>query len=131
MGVIIAAFKTAPSHLQIPKQYLQIVDELLITPTMLIARETVPELIAFGDLLNGALEADRHHMIKLNIDPQLKEQVLKMLPAMRSPTVSPLSDQAFAIETVIPKSRTAELLIQLRTLGATDIVVMSLNAVVL
>lgn len=109
---------------------LQIVDELITTPTMLIARETIPELIAFGDLLLGALEADRHQMIKLNIDPQFKDTVISTLPAMRSPTVNALSDDAFAIETVVPKSQTAELLIRLRTLGATDIIVQNLNAIV-
>lgn len=110
---------------------LHIVDELLITPTVLIARESNPELVAFGDLLMGALEAERHQMIKLNIDQKSKDRVINLLPALRSPTINTLSDNAFAIETVVPRSRTANLLIQLRTLGATDIVVQNLNAVVL
>jgi ATP phosphoribosyltransferase len=110
---------------------LQIVDELLITPTLLIARESIPELMAFGDLLLGALEADRHQILKLNIDQKHKNQVINLLPALRAPTVSTLSDNAFAIETVVPKTHLAQLLIQLRTLGATDMVVQNLNAVVL
>ena len=110
---------------------LHIVNELLITPTVLIARDPVPELLAFGDLLMGALEAERHQMIKLNIDQKSKDQVINLLPALRSPTINTLSDKAYAIETVVPRSRTANLLIQLRTMGATDIVVQNLNAVVL
>ena len=98
---------------------------------MLIAREPIPELIAFGDLLMGALEADRHQMLKLNIDPKHKNQVINLLPALRAPTVNTLSDNALAIETVVPKSHLTQLLIQLRTLGATDMVVQNLNAVVL
>lgn len=109
---------------------LQIVDELLQTPTMLIARDTRPELQAFGDLLLGALEADRHQMIKLNVAPNLKDHVLPLLPALRSPTINTLSDKGYAVETVVPKIQTAELLIKLRTIGATDIIVQDINAIV-
>lgn len=109
---------------------LHIIDELLVTPTVFIARVETPELIAFGDLLLGALKAEDHHLIKLNLGRQYLQAVLQFLPALRAPTITPLSDQAFAIETVVPRNKTASLLIELRTQGATDIVVQNMNAIV-
>jgi len=66
----------------------------------------------------------------MNIDSQKKEDVLEILPARRTPTIGILADQSCAIETIVPKKQTTELLIRLRTLGATDIIVQNLNAIV-
>ena len=109
---------------------LEIVDEIMVSPIVVIARSRISEFVALGDLLAGALEAENQQLIKLNVDNCQKSAVLDALPARRAPTLSPLSDCASAIETVVPRSQTAGLLIRLRTLGATDIVVQDINAIV-
>ncbi len=109
---------------------LEIVEEFMVSPIVLIARESRPEFAALGDLMAGALEAENYQLVKLNVDNARRHAVLKTLPARRAPTLSPLSDRACAIETVVPRSQTAGLLIRLRTLGATDIVVQDINAIV-
>ncbi len=109
---------------------LEIVEEFMVSPIVLIAREPRPEFVALGDLMAGALEAENYQLVKLNVDNRRRPAVLKTLPARRAPTLSPTSDSASAIETVVPRSQTAGLLIRLRTLGATDIVVQDINAIV-
>ena len=109
---------------------LQIVEEFLESPIVIIARAPIPEFIALGDLMEGALRAENHQLIKMNVDNAHRSAVLDILPALRAPTLSPLSDCASAVETVVPKSQTTNLLIRLRTLGATDIIVQNLNAIV-
>jgi ATP phosphoribosyltransferase len=110
---------------------LHIVEGLMTTPTVLIARTKTSDLVCFGDLLAGALEAERHQLIKMNIDKKLKETVLDIFPSLRAPTLSPLSDGAFAIETIVPKTCTTELIIRLRSLGATGIIVQDVNAILM
>lgn len=109
---------------------LEIVDEFMVSPIVVISRSRIPEFVALGDLMAGALEAEDQQLIKLNVDNRQRSAVLDALPARRAPTLSSLSDCASAIETVVPKSQTAGLLIRLRTLGATDIVVQDINAIV-
>ena len=109
---------------------LEIIDEFMVSPIVVIARVRVPEFVALGDLMAGALEAEDQQLIKMNVDNIQKNAVLDVLPALRAPTLSRLSDRASAIETVVPKPQTAGLLIRLRTLGATDIVVQDINAIV-
>lgn len=109
---------------------LEIADEFMVSPIVVIARRRIPEFVALGDLMAGALEAENRQLIKLNVDNLQRNAVLEVLPARRAPTLSRLSDCASAIETVVPGSQTAGLLIRLRTLGATDIVVQDINAIV-
>ena len=109
---------------------LMIKEEFMVSPIVIVARDSIPEFVALGDLMAGALQAENHQLIKLNIDDRQKTAVLDALPARRAPTISYLSDSASAVETIVPKSHTANLLIRLRTLGATDIVVQDFNALV-
>lgn len=109
---------------------LEIAGEFMVSPIVVIARSRISEFAALGELMAGALEAESQQLIKLNVDNIQKDAVLDALPARRAPTLSRLSDCANAIETVVPKSQTAGLLIRLRTLGATDIVVQDINAIV-
>ncbi len=108
---------------------LEIIQDLLVSPTVLIAREHLPEIDFFGELLEGALKAEQHQVIKMNVDRSIKTTVLNTLPALRSPTVNPLADRSFAIETIVKKSQTADLLVHLQTIGATGILVQDINVI--
>lgn len=58
---------------------------------------------------------------------------LPMLPCMRAPTISPLGmngDLGYAIRLAVKKSAVAKLLPELKTLGATDIIVSALQQIV-
>ena len=106
---------------------LQIVDTLLKSPTVLIARDTIPAIEFFGELLYGALRAENNKMLKLNAGANIKDQLINTLPALQSPTLNQLADGSFAIETVVPRNEITDLIIQLKQIGATGILVHDLD----
>lgn len=82
-------------------------------------------------LLRGALEARGKVGLKMNVPSGLVDQVLKVLPAERSPTISQLANADWvAIETVIAESVVREIIPQLKSLGAEGIVEYPLNKVI-
>lgn len=116
---------------------LRVIDDVLYTSTKLIAnRDSYTDpgkkrvIEEVRTLLLAALEARSKVLLKLNVGAEQKEAVLGILPAMRSPTVSPLADGGFAVETVIEKRRVNELIPQLKEGGATGILEIPLGKVV-
>jgi len=117
---------------------LRIIDTLLETNTKLIAnrdswanpakRQKI-ETIAL--LLKGALEAESKVGLKMNLPKASLEAILQQLPALRNPTIAPLSNPAWiALETIIDESVVREIIPQLKALGAEGIVEYPLNKVV-
>jgi ATP phosphoribosyltransferase len=87
------------------------------------------EIIAM--LLTGALEAESKVGLKLNAPKARLDELLKALPALRNPTVSPLtSPEWVALETIIDESVVREIIPQLKALGAEGIIEYPLNKVV-
>ena len=117
---------------------LRIVDTLLETNIKLIAnrkswadarKRRKIETIAL--LLQGALEAESKVGLKMNAPKSALEAILKAVPSLRNPTVSPLSSPDWvALETIIDESVVREILPQLKALGAEGIVEYPLNKVV-
>ena len=81
-------------------------------------------------LLNGVLNARGKVLLKLNVDDAHKDAVLAVLPSMKSPTVSPLSDGGYAVESVIEKSTINLVIPDLRDAGATDLLEMPISKIV-
>ncbi len=117
---------------------LKIVKEIMPSPVVLMAREATPEIIMFGEILQGALQSMKYKLLKLNINIEAKDKVVAILPAIESPTVNTLADGSFAIESVIPivgdseagVPASADLIMRLRELGATGIIMQDINCVV-
>lgn len=116
---------------------LEIIDEVLLTSTKLIAnRESYADPLKrrlmdeVRTLLLSALEARGKVLLKLNVGSAERDAVLEILPALRSPTVSPLADGGFAVETVVEKKSLAELIPRLKESGATGILEIPLGKVV-
>jgi ATP phosphoribosyltransferase len=82
-------------------------------------------------LLKGALEAEGKVGIKMNVKTSNLDSILKILPAMKNPTVSPLTDRLWvAVETIIDRKTAKTLIPQLKKLGAQGIVEYPLNKVI-
>ena len=82
-------------------------------------------------MLNAALQADTKVGLKLNLEKSKLDAVLKQVPALRKPTVSSLSDEAWiALETVIEREVSRELIPALKRMGAEGIVEFPLNKIV-
>ena len=117
---------------------LRIVDTLLVTNTKLIANKASwanpvkrKKIETIALLLRGALEAGSKVGLKMNLPKAALDAVLKALPALRNPTISPLSSPEWvALETIIDESVVREIIPQLKALGAEGIVEYPLNKVV-
>ncbi|MEI7746445.1 MAG: ATP phosphoribosyltransferase [Actinomycetota bacterium] len=117
---------------------LKIIHTVLTSRTELIAN---PEAAAdptkrhameqVMSLLQGTLEARGKVLVKLNVTAEALDAVVGQLPAMRSPTISPLSGNGgFAVETVVPKSEINILIPALRDAGATDLLEIPLSKII-
>ncbi len=117
---------------------LRIVSTLLETNTKLIAnkaswsdpaKRSKIETIAL--LLRGALEAETKVGLKMNAPRAALDAITRAIPALRNPTVSPLSHPDWvALETIIDEKVAREIIPQLKALGAEGIVEYPLNKVV-
>ena len=82
-------------------------------------------------LLKGALEAENKAGLKMNVSKKDLDRILEILPAMKNPTISPLTNKDwFAIETIIDKKKAKTLIPKLKKLGAQGIVEYPLNKVI-
>jgi ATP phosphoribosyltransferase len=81
-------------------------------------------------LLRGALEAEGRVLIKLNVAADHLDGVLAVVPSMKAPTVSKLSEGGFAIETVVDKRGVNRLLPELKAAGATDILELPISKII-
>jgi ATP phosphoribosyltransferase len=117
---------------------LRIVDTLMYTNTKFIANKASWEnpakrrkIETIAMLLTGALEAESKVGLKLNAPKASLDKLLKALPALRNPTVSPLASPDWvALETIIDESVVREIIPQLKSLGAEGIIEYPLNKVV-
>ena len=82
-------------------------------------------------LLSGALTAERKVGLKMNIGQENLNSLLAILPAMKNPTISSLSDDGwYAVETIIDEHVVRDLIPELRRIGAEGIIEYPLNKVI-
>jgi ATP phosphoribosyltransferase len=117
---------------------LRVIDTILTTTTRLIAnhqswndpgkRERIEDLAM---LLRGAIVAREKVGLKMNVPKSKAAEVLALLPAEKSPTISQLADSNWqAIEVIVEEHIERELLPRLVRAGATGIITYSLNKVI-
>ena len=117
---------------------LRIVEVLLETNTVLIAnkeswanQEKRAKIENIALMLDAALQADTKVGLKLNLEKSKLSEVLETLPSLRNPTISSLAiDNWIAVETVIEKKVSREIIPALKRLGAEGIVEYPLNKIV-
>ncbi len=82
-------------------------------------------------LLEGALLAEGMVGLKMNLSGKNKKRILSILPAMRRPTISPLSEPDwYAIEIICEEEDVKNLIPKLKRAGAEGIVEYPLNKVI-
>ena len=117
---------------------LRIVDTILVSTTRLIAnkkswqdpwkREKIENLVT---LLKGAILAEEKVGLKMNIAKTDLANLVRMLPAMKNPTISPLYDSDWmAVEIIVNEKTVRELIPKLKRAGACDIIEYPLNKVI-
>lgn len=116
---------------------LRIVDTILTSSTRMFASKAAlanPEkkkkIMELKMLFEAVLDARDRVMLEMNVTRARFEDLVRGLPSMRSPTVSPLyGDDGYAIKIAVKKSEVPKLLPRLKELGATDILEYDLRKV--
>ena len=116
---------------------MKIIETLMTSEPVLVAnRDAAADPIkraAMDDittLVLGALRAESRVLIKLNVGEDALQKVLEVVPSMKAPTVSPLSEGGYAVETVVEKRTVNTLIPQLKAAGATDILELPISKIV-
>ncbi len=117
---------------------MRIIDTVFTSTTKLIAnkeswadtakRQAIEEI---KTLLSGVLAARGKVLIKLNVSAERLNDVIAVLPAMKSPTVSRLfGGEYYAVETVAMRSEINLLIPELKKRGAEDILEIPISKIV-
>ena len=81
-------------------------------------------------LFEAVLNARTRVMLEMNVSKANFDSLIKGIPSMKSPTVSPLfADNGYAVKIAVKKSEVPTLLPKLQSLGATDILEYELRKV--
>ena len=118
---------------------LRIIDTVMESETHLIANRAAyadawkkHKIDSLAMMLRGAIDAQGQVGLMLNVEKQHLAEVLGVLPALNSPTISELSDaQWVAVNTILEESVVREVIPRLKAAKATGIVEYPLNKVVL
>ncbi len=117
---------------------LRIVDTICTSATQLIACKGSwkdpwkrKKLESLATLLRGAIAARGKVGLKMNVSKRALKPVLQILPAIRKPTVSPLSTGGwFAVETVLDEKVVRGLVPDLKKAGAEGIIEYGLTKII-
>jgi ATP phosphoribosyltransferase len=118
---------------------LKIVDTLMESSTRMYASKAAMEdpekkqkILELKMLFETVLNARSRVMLEMNCAEDKFDTLIKGIPSMKSPTVSPLfGGNGYAIKIAVKKSEVPTLLPKLQSLGATDIVEYELRKVML
>jgi ATP phosphoribosyltransferase len=116
---------------------MKIIETLMTSEPILVANRVAAadtaKRAAMDDittLVLGALRAESRVLIKLNVGDDALSKVLEVVPSMKSPTVSPLSEGGYAVETVVERRSVNTLIPRLKAAGATDILELPISKIV-
>ena len=117
---------------------LRIVDTLLTSTPRFIANKSAwadpvkrEKMENIAMLLRGAIEARAKVGLKMNVPEGKLAEIVKFLPAEKSPTVSRLADSGWvAVEVILEDRQERELIPTLKRAGATGIITYPLNKVI-
>ena len=103
---------------------------LAISPAISEERKTILEKLQFR--MKSVLNARNSKYILMNVPNERLDDVIKLLPGMRSPTVLPLAEEGWSsVHTVINEERFWEVLDELRNYGAEGILVAPIEKMVI
>jgi ATP phosphoribosyltransferase len=115
---------------------LKVIDVILESSTVLIANEASYEakrrsIDDIKTLILGAIDAQNRALIKMNVPENKLEEIIKILPTMKAPSVAKLYNaDYYAVESVVAKEQINELIPKLKQHGAEDILELSISKIV-
>lgn len=103
---------------------------LAVSPKISEERKAILEKLRFR--IQSVLKARQSKYVLLNAPNEKLEDIIALLPGMRSPTVLPLAEEGWSsVHTVINKDRFWEVIDELKSAGAEGILVCPIEKMVL
>jgi ATP phosphoribosyltransferase len=117
---------------------LRVIDTLLTSTIRFVSNKAAWEtpwkrekMENIAMLLQGAIDARAKVGLKMNVPEDHLAEVIKFLPAEKSPTVSRLADTGWvAVEVILEEKQERELIPRLKRAGASGIITYPLNKVI-
>ncbi len=137
-GLVDAIVELTETGASLKANRLRIIDTVCTSTTQLIANKQSfsdewkrSKIEALRLLLKGAILAETKVGLKMNVAAKDLNKALKVLPAMKKPTVSPLATKGwYAIDTIISEDEVKKLIPKLKKAGAQGIIEYPLNKVI-
>ena len=137
-GLVDAVVELTETGSSLRAHKLRIVDTICESTTQFIAnkkatsdpwkKKKMDQIIM---LLQGAIAATNMVGLKMNVEEKNLKKILDILPSVKNPTISHLSDKKWlALETVIDEGTVRNLILQLKEAGAQGIIEYSLNKLI-
>jgi len=117
---------------------LRIIDTICESITLIIANKSSwkdkwkkEKIESIALLLKGAIAAEEKVGLKMNVEEKNLDKVISILPAMKKPTISKLSQKGWcAIETIVDEKIVRAIIPKLKQKGAQGIIEYPLNKVI-
>jgi ATP phosphoribosyltransferase len=137
-GLADAIVEVTETESTIKAHGLRIIHEMMKTNTQLIANPRAwqnpakrKKIEQIALLLKGALRGEKMVGLKMNVPQDRMEQVIAMLPSLKSPTVAPLYRSTYySVEIMVDRETVRDLIPHLLENGAEGIIEYPLNKVV-
>lgn len=138
-GLVDAIVELTETGASLRANNLKIIDTICESTTLIVANKSSwknkwkrQKIESIALLLRGALAAEEKVGLKMNVEEKNLNKVISILPAMKKPTISKLSQKGWcAIETIVEEKIVRNIIPGLKRQGAQGIIEYPLNKVII
>ena len=137
-GLVDAIVELTETGTSLRANNLRIVDTICESTTLIVANKNSwknrwkrQKIESITLLLKGAIAAEEKVGLKMNVEDKNLKKVMSILPAMKKPTISKLTQKGWcAIETIVDEKVVRSIIPRLKSQGAQGIIEYPLNKVI-
>ncbi|MBU1147991.1 MAG: ATP phosphoribosyltransferase, partial [Candidatus Omnitrophica bacterium] len=137
-GLVDAIVELTETGASLRANNLRIIDTICESTTLIVVNKASwknqwkrQKIESIALLLKGALAAEEKVGLKMNVEEKNLKKVISILPAMKKPTISRLSQKGWcAIETIVEETIVRNIIPKLKKQGAQGIIEYPLNKVI-
>ena len=137
-GLVDAIVELTETGASLRANNLRIIDTVCESTTVIVANKSSwkdnwkkEKMESIALLLKGAIAAEEKVGLKMNVEEKNLDRVISILPAMKKPTISKLSQKGWcAIETMVDEKIVRNIIPKLKQKGAQGIIEYPLNKVI-
>ncbi|MFC1620922.1 ATP phosphoribosyltransferase [Candidatus Omnitrophota bacterium] len=137
-GLVDAIVELTETGASLRANNLRIIDTICESTTLVVANKVSwknqwkrQKIESIALLLKGALAAEEKVGLKMNVEEKNLKKIISVLPAMKKPTISKLSQKGWcAIETIVEETIVRNIIPKLKKQGAQGIIEYPLNKVI-